>query len=128
MPLTRSEIMSRIRSVSEMERNARQAVNMAVRRLFYSGCPRMYHQPKGLEKYGRPDYANKAWKVMVFVHGRFWHGYGYPSRFRMPKTNVEFWRKKIERNRARHRQVVRRARRDGWTVLTVWDFQLRRLK
>lgn len=119
MAMTRSEIMSRIRSVSMMEKNA--AKDCAA----IAGC-RLIHQPKGLKWYGNPDYANKGKKVMVFVHGRFWHGFGYPSRFRMPKTNVDFWRKKIERNRARHKQVVRRARRDGWTVLTLWDFKLRR--
>lgn len=116
--MNRSELMSRIRSVSKMERDAKSFVQRR------AGCT-LTHQPKRLRHLGRPDYANSRRKVLVFVHGSFFHGYGYPSRFRLPKTNTGFWRRKIERNRARHLSVVRRARRLGWTVHTVWDFEVR---
>lgn len=86
---------------------------------------RLSHQPRGLRDLGRPDYANVSRKTLVFVHGEFWHGYGYPSRFKMPKTNREFWEAKILRNRRRHASVVRRARRLGWKVVTVWEREVR---
>lgn len=44
---------------------------------------------------GRPDIALPRWKVVIFVHGCFWHGHEGYSYFRLPKTRSEFWEVKI---------------------------------
>ena len=109
----RSELMSKIRSVSVMEVRARgQALRIAK-------CA-LRHQPKGI--YGRPDYANKARKVAVYVHGCFFHGCSV--HFKAPKTNRRFWVSKIERNQKRHRHVAYALRRDGWRVYTLWEHDI----
>jgi DNA mismatch endonuclease (patch repair protein) len=60
-------------------------------------------------------------RVVVFVDGDFWHGWRFPLwSSRLP----EFWKAKIDRNRARDRRNFRRLRRAGWTVLRLWEHEI----
>jgi hypothetical protein len=61
-------------------------------------------------------------RVCVFLDSDFWHGWQYPRWKHLLKT--EFWRTKIQRNRARDKQVTRKLRREGWTVLRFWEHNL----
>lgn len=70
---------------------------------------------------GKPDLVLKKYGVVIFIHGCFWHGHDH---IRMPKTNAEFWEKKISRNRQRDEQCKQRLREMGWSVMTVWECQL----
>jgi DNA mismatch endonuclease, patch repair protein len=54
----------------------------------------------------------------VFVDGCFWHG--CPQHASWPKNNADFWRDKIEANRARDADTNRRLEELGWTVIRVW--------
>jgi DNA mismatch endonuclease (patch repair protein) len=63
-------------------------------------------------------------KVVVFVDGCFWHG--CPRHSRTPATNPVFWRTKIDRNRARDREVNRELRGRGWKVVRIWHHELKR--
>ena len=104
--------MSRIRSVSKMELRAR---DLAERR---AGCS-LVHGTRRSGLPGSPDYYSKKNKVAVFVHGCYWHG--CRTHYREPKSNVEFWREKIGRNRARDRAAKAALRELGWRVVTVWE-------
>lgn len=68
---------------------------------------------------GKPDIVLPARGVVVFVHGCFWHG--CPWHFRAPKHNRQWWAEKIARNKARDRRKAARLRRQGWSVITVWE-------
>jgi DNA mismatch endonuclease, patch repair protein len=57
-------------------------------------------------------------KIAVFVDGCFWHG--CPQHASWPKNNADFWRDKIEANRARDADTNRRLDELGWTVIRVW--------
>lgn len=72
--------------------------------------------------YGRPDFVFPKARVAVFIDGCFWHG--HPERCRMPKTNRDYWEKKIRRNVARDRTVSRHLRNQGWKVLRVWEHRV----
>lgn len=58
-------------------------------------------------------------QVAVFVDGCFWHG--CPLHATWPKSNAEFWRNKIERNRTRDRETDARLGDAGWIVIRVWE-------
>ncbi|MEZ5415537.1 MAG: very short patch repair endonuclease [Opitutaceae bacterium] len=73
---------------------------------------------------GRPDFIFPKLKTTVFVDGCFWHG--CPKHAIQPKTNATFWREKIARNKARDRKVNRLLRARGWTVLRIWEHDLRK--
>jgi len=72
---------------------------------------------------GRPDIAWGRWRVAVFVDGAFWHG--HPSAYR-PGQHGEYWDEKIKRNVARDRSADALLAEQGWTVIRLWDFEVRR--
>lgn len=72
---------------------------------------------------GTPDIVLPKYKTCVMVNGCFWHGHDCGA-FKMPGTRVEFWRAKIERNRARDQQVNASLKAMGYHVLTVWGCEL----
>jgi len=76
---------------------------------------------------GKPDLAFPKLRKAIFVHGCFWHGHS--CRWgRLPKSRPEFWRPKILKNRERDARVLRAVRRAGWSVMVVWQCQLRDLE
>ena len=74
---------------------------------------------------GRPDVVLPRYRVAIMVNGCFWHGHQRCRYATRPKTNMEFWEAKIARNR--HRDEVTQAHLEalGWTVITVWECELR---
>lgn len=71
---------------------------------------------------GTPDFVIRGLKTAVFVDSDFWHG--HPKRFVMPKTNINYWRSKIQSNKARDKRVRRQLRRNGWSVISLWEFDI----
>lgn len=72
---------------------------------------------------GRPDFTFAAARLAVFVDGCFWHG--CPRHHRLPRTRRAFWRAKVMGNRRRDRRVDRELRALGWSVLRIWEHDLR---
>jgi DNA mismatch endonuclease (patch repair protein) len=72
---------------------------------------------------GTPDIAWPRRKVAVFVDGAFWHG--HPSRHK-PGRSGSYWDAKIARNVERDRAVDAELDGLGWTVVRVWDFEVKR--
>lgn len=72
---------------------------------------------------GKPDIVFPEKKVAVFVDSDFWHG--HPKRFVMPKTNVEYWKEKIARNKKRDRKVNQELKKTGWVVLRIWEYDIK---
>ena len=73
---------------------------------------------------GHPDFYWPSEKIALFVHGCFWHGHSC-GRNLSPNSNREAWARKIARNRQRDQRCAGALRRLGWSVLTVWECQLR---
>lgn len=69
---------------------------MIVRKYLFSRGLRFRVQVKKLP--GKPDIVLPKYKTVIFVNGCFWHGHEDCKYFRLPKSNVEFWKEKIERN------------------------------
>lgn len=57
-------------------------------------------------------------KLAVFVDGCFWHGCSEHASW--PKSNAQFWRDKIETNRARDADTDQRLSALGWHIIRVW--------
>ena len=60
-------------------------------------------------------------RIAVFVDGCFWHG--CPEHTSWPKTNADFWRSKIETNRARYADTDQRLGSLGWKTIRVWEHE-----
>ena len=75
---------------------------------------------------GRPDLVFPAHRKIVLVHGCFWHRHRKCRYASSPKTRRKFWESKFAGNVARDRRTVRELKRMGWTVLTVWQCELKK--
>lgn len=73
---------------------------------------------------GRPDIVLPRWRAVILAHGCFWHGHDC-GRFRWPRTRADFWRSKIEANRARDARDRKALFDRGWRVLTIWECALK---
>ncbi|MBI1333805.1 MAG: DNA mismatch endonuclease Vsr [Armatimonadetes bacterium] len=77
---------------------------------------------------GKPDIAFSSVRLAVFIHGCFWHGCPRceaRGRIRPPKTNTEYWLRKVQRNRTRFEEQCRLLEASGWTVMTFWECELK---
>jgi len=72
---------------------------------------------------GVPDFFFPVERLAVFVDGCFWHC--CPKCGHMPKSNVTYWQPKIGRNKARDRRVSAHLRKSGYTVLRIWECDIR---
>ena len=74
---------------------------------------------------GTPDIVLRKYRTCIFVNGCFWHGHEECKYFVLPKTNTEFWQKKIERNRERDLDRRIKLRDMGCHVIQIWECQLK---
>ncbi|WP_339856682.1 very short patch repair endonuclease [Pseudohongiella acticola] len=75
---------------------------------------------------GKPDIVLGKYRTVVFVNGCFWHGHDC-HLFKWPKSNPDFWVKKINDTVARDRSCRDSLEKAGWNVITVWECSLRNL-
>ncbi|MVA99302.1 DNA mismatch endonuclease Vsr [Nitratireductor sp. CAU 1489] len=110
----RSRVMARIG-----QKNT--APELFVRRALHAAGLRFRLHRRDLP--GSPDLALPKHRMVVLVHGCFWHGHDCRRGMR-PQSNVEFWAPKLERNMERDRQVRSKLEALGWRVVIVWECAL----
>ena len=86
-----------------------------------------------------PDIVIRRLRTVILVNGCFWHGHTEPplpspveeengevhcKYFVMPRTRVDFWQTKIERNKARDLEDRNALKLLGWNVIVIWECQL----
>ena len=96
---------------------------LIVRKYLFSRGLRFRVQVRKLP--GKPDIVLPKYKTAIFVNGCFWHGHEGCKYFRLPKSNVEFWKEKIERNIERDKESMQALFDLGWKVVRVWECELR---
>jgi len=72
---------------------------------------------------GKPDFVFTRARVAVFVDGCFWHG--CPKCYRRPATNQQYWDEKVRRNKARDASRRRKLRKLGWSVIQLWEHEVK---
>jgi len=72
---------------------------------------------------GRPDIVFPGSLLAVFVNGCFWHHHGCHRSRKMPRTNAEFWQKKIAANVSRDERVREELKKRGWSLIVAWECQ-----
>jgi DNA mismatch endonuclease, patch repair protein len=118
-PAERSKNMTAIRAKDTRP-------EMLVRRLIYGVGYRYRLHDKGLP--GKPDIVFRRRKVVIFVHGCFWHQHSSDScSARKPKTNTDYWSKKLDRNVKRDARHIEELRSNGWRVLVIWECETKDL-
>ncbi|MGE7602551.1 very short patch repair endonuclease [Peribacillus sp. NPDC097675] len=111
---TRSKIMSSIKAVSKLE-------TFVSHELWHRGY-RFRRNVRGMK--GTPDLAIKKYKVVIFIDSCFWHF--CPIHGKMPKSNVDFWVKKLERNQERDDETTQYYIERDWNILRIWEHEVRK--
>ena len=110
----RSSLMSRIRSTdTKPEKQVRSCVHKLGHRY------RLYDKKLP----GKPDLVLKKSRIVILVHGCFWHFHKRCRTGKLPKSNRKFWKDKFLRNIERDSSIRRRLSRLGWKVVVVWECQ-----
>lgn len=72
---------------------------------------------------GHPDIVLPKYKTVIFVNGCFWHMHDC-KEFVLPKSNLDYWLPKLERNKQRDKENVEKLQSLGWNVVVVWECDL----
>ena len=117
----RSERMSRVRGKDTKP-------EMIIRRLVHGMGYRYRLHRRDLP--GTPDLVFPGRRRAIFVHGCFWHRHSDPAckLARLPKSRVDFWKRKLEANRRRDLENRGKLIELGWDVLVVWECQIGHLE
>ena len=111
---TRSRYMAAVKSRGNLSTEARMVRLLRVNSLL--GWRRHVSLP------GTPDFCWPKKKAALYVDGCFWHG--CPHCYQTPKSNVRYWKEKVEGNKRRDSRVNSILRTRGWTVIRIWECQL----
>src|SRR3984957_2727649 len=114
--MDRSENMRRIRSKGIRP-------ELAVRSLAHNMGYRFRLHKKDLP--GKPDLVFVSRRRVIFVHGCFWHSHKGCKVAHVPKSNVGYWRPKLERNQIRDRKNMEALRSAGWHTLVIWECEIK---
>lgn len=120
-PLQRSERMSRVRSTNTHP-------EVVVRRLIHAMGYRYRLHRKDLS--GKPDLVFLSKHKVIFVHGCFWHRHEDSNcrLARLPKSRLDFWIPKLEKNKKRDAEIQEKLESSGWSVMTIWECQLQKVE
>lgn len=113
----RSEIMSKIQS-----KNTK--IETTVRSWLFNNGFRFRKNDARFP--GKPDVVLPKYKTVIFVNGCFWHSHEGCKYAYMPKTRVDYWKSKLEKNKKRdirNRELILGM---GWNVIDVWECELRK--
>lgn len=101
------------------------SIEIIVRKLLHAkGYRYRIHNKKII---GKPDLYLSKYKTAVFIHGCFWHRHKSCKLAYMPKSNVEFWKEKFEKNIERDNRVITELNKSGIKVIIIWECTVKKL-
>lgn len=113
--LTRAERSENMRRIRSSDTAPERAVAEALRSLRYKPETNVRSLP------GTPDFVLRRKRIVIFVHGCFWHRHPGCPYATTPRTRKAFWNAKFAANVRRDRRVQRACRKLGWRVVVVWE-------
>lgn len=73
---------------------------------------------------GKPDIAIQKYKIVIFLDSCFWHK--CPEHYKEPKSNLNYWLPKIERNVKRDQEINEYYKSRGWHLLRIWEHEIKK--
>jgi len=114
----RSAVMSKVRSTGN------KSTELRLIKLFRSAGITGWRRNYPVK--GKPDFVFTKHRIAIFVDGCFWHG--HDCRNTRPDKNSEYWKEKRERNMHRDIEITAAFQRRGWTVVRIWECELKKAK
>jgi len=111
----RSEIMASVRSTNTKP-------EVVIRRWLHNKGYRFRLHKKDLP--GKPDIVLSKYKTVINVNGCFWHRHNGCKYTTTPKTNIEYWQNKFERNVQRDKINRKKLKNNGWKEIVIWECEV----
>ena len=73
---------------------------------------------------GKPDIVLPKYNTLIFVHGCFWHRHDGCKYAYMPKSRIEFWKKKFEGTIKRDIEHLKKLNGMGWKIQIIWECEI----
>jgi DNA mismatch endonuclease (patch repair protein) len=110
-------------NMSKIKNSNTKPEQLVCKSLFHLG----YRYRKNDKRFpGKPDIYLPKYKTVIFVNGCFWHGHEGCTKSKLPKTNYEFWKEKIDNNTARDKRNIKKLESMGFQVITVWECDIKK--
>lgn len=116
-PEHRSWNMSRIRGKDTK-------IEVEVRKYLFAKGMRFRKNDKRFP--GKPDIVLPKYRTVIFVNGCFWHMHTGCKQGRLPKSNVDYWREKLEKNIENDKLHEQQLKEMGWITITLWECELKK--
>lgn len=75
---------------------------------------------------GKPDIVLPKYKTAIFINGCFWHMHCGCKYGRLPKSNVDYWKEKLEKNVENDSSHIQQIKDMGWNVIIIWECELKK--
>ena len=116
-PEKRSWNMSRIKGKDT-------SIEVKVRKYLFS---KGFRYRKNDKRYpGKPDVVLPKYKTVIFINGCFWHMHSGCKQGRLPKSNVDYWKAKLEKNISNDELHLKQIKDMGWTPIVLWECELKK--
>ena len=73
---------------------------------------------------GKPDIVLPRYHVVVFIHGCFWHRHPNCKRASTPKSRLEYWLPKFEKNVENDKKHCEELHKLGWRTIIIWECEV----
>lgn len=103
-------------------RNKDSEIEVAFRKKLWNTGIR--YRKNVIKYFGKPDLVLKKYKIAIFIDSCFWHG--CKKHGSMPQVRRKFWKKKIERNKQRDKEVSRYYKKIGWNIIRIWEHEIKK--
>lgn len=114
-PEKRSSVMSRVRG-----KNTKP--ELTVRRFLHrKGLRYRLHRA---DLPGKPDLVFPSKKIVVLVHGCFWHQHPGCRKARVPASRTDFWLEKLSTNVVRDQKMEEALKNSGWRPIVIWECEI----
>ena len=122
-----SEVLDKVSEQRSRNMSAIKSKNtkpeIAVRKLLHSMGYRFRLHRKDLP--GSPDIVLPKYKIVIFVHGCFWHRHKDCKYSTTPKTRREFWENKFKANLKRDLEIQEKIKNLDWRSIVIWECETR---
>ena len=73
---------------------------------------------------GHPDVVLPKYKTVILINGCFWHRHENCKDATTPKTRIDFWTQKFEKNIANDQKTIAALKSLGWNVIILWQCEI----
>ncbi len=117
-PENRSLNMSKIRSKDT-------SIELKIRKILFKGGYRYRLHKKEIS--GKPDLYLQKYKTAIFINGCFWHRHELCKTTNIPKSNVEFWTNKFNKNIDRDNKIYMELNNQNIKVIIIWECTINKI-